>query len=100
TFFYDGPVDFAVAGLNNGLLQVPDHEMPSFTIYPNPSSGIFTIQQTNVPKNRFYQISDEMRRIIASGELYNSNLTIDLSKAQSGVFFLKTHTGTLRLVKN
>ncbi|MGB3342553.1 MAG: T9SS type A sorting domain-containing protein [Aequorivita sp.] len=101
TFFYNGDgVDFVVARLNNGLLQVPDYEMPSFTIYPNPSSGIFTIQQTIVPENRFYQISDVMGRIIASGELNESNLTIDLSKAQSGVYFLKTHTGTLRLVKN
>lgn len=101
TFFYTGVgVDFVVARLNNGLLKVPNYEMSSFTVYPNPSNGVFTIQQTFLPENRLYQITDVIGKIIASGELNENDSTIDLSSVQSGIYFLKTQTGTLRLVKN
>ncbi len=100
TFFYSGPVDFVVARLNNGLLEVPNYEMSSFIAYPNPANSIFTIQQAFLPENRMYQITDVLGKIITSGELSENDSTIDLSTAQSGIYFLKTQVGSLRLVKN
>ncbi len=100
TFFYDGPVDFSVARLNNGLLEVSNYESSFFIVYPNPSNGIFNIQQVFLPETRMYQIVDVIGKIIATGELNENDSIIDLSVVQSGIYFLKTQVGTFRLVKN
>lgn len=100
TPWYDGQEDIIMERHLNNPLSVPEFEVQKTIIYPNPSNGIFTIQQTFLPENRMYQISDVLGKIILSGELYENDSTIDLSAVQSGIYFLKTQAGTLRLLKN
>jgi hypothetical protein len=69
------------------------------TIYPNPSNGVFTIEHKFF-EPMAYQITDITGKKIALGELNDTQTQIDLSSAQSGVYFLKISNGIFRLLKN
>ena len=100
TFFYSGIGEsFTVARLNNGPLSIDEFEKNQITVYPNPSNGIFTIERELFSEREPYQITDITGKIIAKGELAEKQTQIDLSAAQSGVYFLKTSSGVFRLLK-
>ncbi|MCG2417542.1 T9SS type A sorting domain-containing protein [Aequorivita sp. F47161] len=100
TFFYSGSESFVVARLNNGSLSVSEFENDSFKIYPNPSNGIFTIERELFSENTPFQITDSTGKIIVLGELTEKQTQLNLSSAQSGVYFLKTSNSVFRLLKN
>ena len=100
THWYDGQEDIIVLRHNNTVLSLPDFASQKAVVYPNPSSGIFTIEHDAYLENEPYQITDSMGRIIAKGELVNQQTQINLNGIASGVYFLKTSRNTFRLLKN
>jgi hypothetical protein len=92
--------DVLVARFNNSQLSIPELDIQNVIIYPNPSKGIFTIEHELFSETEAYQITDITGKNIANGELSDKDNQIDLSSAQSGVYFLKTSSGVWRLVKN
>ena len=75
-------------------------------VYPNPSTGIFTLQklaQIDLLKADIYDLNG---RIIKSIDLKNMSLqeAIDLSGAASGIYFMEVSTQntktTIKLIKN
>jgi lysyl endopeptidase len=72
-----------VSGINS-LSPVP----ANINIYPNPSTGIFTI--TNVPNAVSLTVSDALGRVV-TGEILNDKTRhqVDLSGQESGVYFFK-----------
>jgi uncharacterized delta-60 repeat protein len=99
TFWYNGIEDIVLLRHNNNPLSVPEFEINKITIYPNPSNGIFTIEHKFFEPTA-YQITDITGKKIALGELNDTQTQIDLSSAQSGVYFLKTSSGVFRLLKD
>lgn len=98
--WYNGPpINVILQRFNNSPLSTPDFQNQKTTIYPNPSNGIFTIER-KFPETEMYQITDITGKIIATGELSESESQIDLSAAQAGVYFLKSANGVFRLLKN
>ncbi len=100
TFFYNGGEDYAVARILNGTLSVPQFDSSELTIYPNPSNGIFYIKSQLISEKTPYQITDITGKIIAKGELNDTQSSIDLATVQSGVYFLNTSNRVFRLLKN
>lgn len=94
-----GVQDILVARFNNSQLSVPEFQNQRITIYPNPSSGFFTIER-EFSETAAYQITDIIGKIIATGELTDRQSEIDLTSAQSGVYFLKTSNRMIRIIKN
>jgi uncharacterized delta-60 repeat protein len=92
--------DFAIIRYNNNVLNVPEFQNQKTTIYPNPSNGIFTVEREFFSENSDYQITDITGKIIGIGELAEKKSQIDISSAQSGIYFLKTNTRVFRLLKN
>ncbi len=92
--------DFAIVRYNNNILSVPEFENQKTTVYPNPSNGIFTIERKLFSETETYQIIDITGKIIFKGEFIDKQTQMDLSSAQSGVYFLKTSNGVFRLLKN
>ena len=84
----------------NNALSLPEFEKNKTTIYPNPSNGIFTIEREFLAEKEAFQITDITGKIIANGELNDKPIQINLSSAQSGIYFLKTSNSVFRLVKN
>src|SRR5690606_32398933 len=100
TFWYDGMEDIVLLRHTNNPLSLPEFENQKTTIYPNPSNGIFTIERELFSENEAYQITDITGKIIASGKLGDKQTQINISTAQSGIYFLKTNNSVFRLLKN
>lgn len=92
--------DFAIVRYNNTVLGVPEFKNQNITVYPNPFNGIFTVQNNFTSEKETYQITDITGKTIDIGELDSEQTQIDLSSAQSGLYFLKTSNGVFRLLKN
>jgi hypothetical protein len=69
-------------------INSPDASLTHIDIYPNPSTGIYTI--TNAQNATSLTVSDELGRVIMTSS-WNNEAThqIDLSSEESGVYFFK-----------
>ena len=79
-------LDNELSRVQTGISQITDNQI---SIYPNPSNGIFTI---NNVKN--YIITDVNGRTIKMLSLINeeSNITIDISNHPKGIYFVNIFT--------
>lgn len=100
TPWYIGNEDVIMERYHNNPLSLTEFQDQRTIVYPNPSNGIFTIEQDFYSETDMYQITDITGKAIATGELGDKQTQIDLSSAQSGVYFLKTSNGVFRLLKN
>ena len=98
--WYNSPTDIVLFRYNNNALGTESFQRENFKIFPNPSNGIFTIERELLAEKDAYQITDITGKIIANGKLNDKQTQIDLSSAQSGIYFLKTNNGVFRLLKN
>ena len=61
----------------------------SFIVYPNPTNGIFTINQSNTQPNTMITVYDALGNMIHTVKMNQSNQQIDLSFAAKGIYFLR-----------
>jgi|GEM_PF-3076325 len=64
-----------------------------FTISPNPSNGIFLLQNTDVAQNMALQIFDLQGKMMQAEQFNGTSHTIDLSAYAAGVYVLKLDNG-------
>jgi uncharacterized delta-60 repeat protein len=100
SIWYSGSTDIALHQYNNDPLSLPENQSASLIVSPNPSEGIFTLHHDSVSDNHPFYINDLTGKLIQKGKLTNVRTTINLSEAQSGLYFLKAGNSTIRLVKN
>lgn len=67
----------------------------SFTIFPNPSSGIFSVQQTNPTREeQVLEVYNLLGEKTATFSNHNhSKFDIDVSHLSKGIYFVKLYTG-------
>lgn len=104
-FFGSVPFDwdfFLARYLNDPFtFGIEDQDVASLAIFPNPSNGMFKIQHDFIFNSGIeYQVHDVSGKVIVEGILSESQTTIDLSAAQSGLFFLNASGKVFRLIKN
>ena len=61
----------------------------SFTIYPNPSTGNFTLSFNQEVENGSVQVLDYTGKIILEKNSLESNMIFDISNIPSGLYFVK-----------
>lgn len=84
----------SLAGINE-LISVP-----AISIYPNPTSGIFTLKSTCQPfNNSTITIFNSLGETILQSEIQDQKPEIDLSSYPTGVYFLKVDDGNKMAVK-
>ena len=66
-------------------------------IYPNPSSGTFTIKSNNII--RYVEITDLSGQIISQNNVSTNQLNINFNIEEKGVYLIKIQTNTNSLVK-
>jgi hypothetical protein len=74
-------------GCNTVDLKEQRFTAPEFTVYPNPSSGIFTIE--NFEANQRYQVYDINGRLVETSII---NGQLNLSSEPNGIYLLRVRT--------
>ena len=81
--------------------ELSDSEFLEWSIYPNPTTGIFTVDIVDNSKaiNRVIQVIDISGKVVYETTLTdNSPLQIDLSELQSGLYMINTQNQFKKLI--
>jgi len=86
------------------LTVMPDagiigHEAVSFKVMPNPTDGIITISFKD-PITGQYQIKDNLGRVLTSGDMQGSEITLSVEHLPFGVYFVQVGNERVRFIKN
>ncbi|MDD3685414.1 MAG: T9SS type A sorting domain-containing protein [Bacteroidales bacterium] len=76
-----------------------DFASNNLTVYPNPSSGSFTIHYDEFIKPFEFEILDVSGRVVFKGNAIDQHTNIDLSGVKSGLYFLKTNLSNINVTK-
>lgn len=73
-------------------------------VYPNPTAGLFTIQNGTGLSELNYTVADMTGKSIRKGTITGENLVMDISELPSGIYLLNLENNkmvqTVKLVKN
>lgn len=61
-----------------------------FTVFPNPTTGIFTVNCSKNDLEFTAEVSDILNKIIFSSKSLNGSVQFDLSSKPKGIYFVKT----------
>ncbi len=82
------------------ISSVDNHSAKKISIYPNPTSGLFTVASESLYK---LTVIDITGKVICAKDLNNNTNTVDLSNYPSGIYNLiltnSTETHNFRLIK-
>jgi hypothetical protein len=82
------------------IVATADHTKDSFSVYPNPSVGVFYVA-TTVDQGSI-AVHDALGRLVLTRSISSNETTVDLSDLQRGVYLfeiqLKNHKHTARVV--
>ncbi len=89
--------NFTIAA--SALLAVDNITKNGFKVYPNPSSSFFNIQRQGNEKMQVsvYDITGKL--VFQEKEIFNSHYSLNLSKINSGIYFLKIIEGNKQVTK-
>jgi hypothetical protein len=82
-------------------LGIAENDLETFKIYPNPSRDLVYISLQSVSDKVNVQILDVQGKMIldANQSLIDANTSIDVSKIQSGIYFMKVSADGKSTVK-
>lgn len=85
----------------NPTASLKDIKEEQVTVYPNPSTGVFTV---TINTSAQYSLYDVVGHQVKKGEFTSGNNTIDLTSTSKGIYILKVidttgKTGNYKLVK-
>ena len=89
------------AWTNTTPVGLEEQAMESLTVYPNPSSGITTIQFSGIVETTL-RITDMTGHVVFEDRIINSDsYNFDASAYKAGMYFIITDTGNvIKFVKN
>lgn len=79
----------------NTVLSTEHFTTPTFTVYPNPSTGHYTIE--GLKNNEPSIITNITGHVVK--EIEANATSFDITNLESGVYFLRTEAGSVRLLK-
>ena len=91
-----------VVDLGNSLISIdPAEADPKIEIFPNPTTGLLTINTANIShKSSNINILNTFGKIVCTRPIIgDQSITIDISAQPSGIYFVQTSNGVLKIVK-
>jgi len=73
----------------NQTTQIDELNLTSFEVYPNPTSGLFTIKLNSEDSNNQVEIFDISGKSVFNSYFKGNNLQVDLNKCQKGSYFVR-----------
>lgn len=91
-------VSFTIT-VNDCTTGVEDKDLQLVIIYPNPTSGLLTVDQIPLDKLTKVELFDAAGRVVSSWKLNNSKMNFDLSNYASGTYNLVFTGSEKKLIK-
>ena len=100
---YELKAAYILVNQNGSSIDVTENKLPSFNIFPNPSTGIFYVTKNNI-ENIDVEVYSLLGQKLYSTNMNNETMTIDLSNLPNGVYTMKLNksnfSSTKRLIIN
>jgi len=86
--------------ITESTLSINEFETTTFSVYPNPSKGIFNIS-TKIPEFNFsiYDVTGKLILKQDKAKTTNNNYSLDISNYTSGVYFLTITSQNTKVTK-
>ena len=68
-------------------------------VYPNPTNGLFTIEQEQSRPNTPFEVRDITGQIVHKGKLNSSRTIVDLSIHKSGIYLLRVGDQIIKIIR-
>jgi hypothetical protein len=80
-------------------LSVSEFDLKEFRMYPNPAKDVVTLKLNNIAQANL-SVVDIQGKLIKEQRIYNqTQVELDVSDLQAGLYFVKLHTGSKALIK-
>lgn len=80
------------------FVQNIEKENSQFTVFPNPSSKEFHITVSENLVNSTYMVSDELGRMLVEDKIGSTELSIDVSSLNAGIYYLNVGGRSKKLI--
>lgn len=107
--YYYGVVDEINVGMTGGHATIPSNcsagledelNVSSFTVYPNPGAGNFTIETTGLTQgNADLSVFNGLGQKVFSGNLNANQFALDLNHLENGTYFITIQSDNILLTK-
>lgn len=93
-----GSSSYSNTGSGTSLnVGIEEAQKNSFSVYPNPASSVLKIQENN--SNKLFQLLDLNGRTIKTFKV-NGYYELNLEALSNGIYFLKSNTEVIKVVKH
>ena len=79
--------------------SIEENEGETFSIYPNPNNGNFTIELSKKNVNATIEIFNSIGKLIWKKQLFKKLNKIDLDNISTGIYFIKVTNGFSYVIK-
>src|ERR1700757_134904 len=83
--------DILIFFFNNQTTSVQTLQSKTHNIYPNPTTGMFTIASDNIVENSFVQICDMQGRVLKQENITATSQQINCTDFTAGMYFFKIY---------
>lgn len=80
---------------NDNNVIAANFKQSTISIYPNPNSGLFSVETDNTNVNSFLEVYDIMGKKIASKVIVTNKTEIDISIKPKGIYLVKVVNGNM-----
>jgi len=83
----------------SAILAVDDFDKNNFTLFPNPSTALFYIQRQSSEEMEISVFDVTGKLVFKEKNIFTPNYTLNLSKINRGIYFLKVTEGNKQFAK-
>ena len=78
-------------------VDINEHSITTFKLYPNPNNGQFTVESSEVVE--LYTIVDVNGRMVHNDSPKSTSFKIDLSNCESGIYYVQINEEIMKVIK-
>ncbi len=88
TAFPSSGFDLDAIGIIHQIVSIDDFKVPSYSVFPNPAADILQLKSRDCLRIVRFEIVDLQGKICLSGEVNNSDISIDVEMLSDGLYFI------------
>lgn len=86
-----------VTRLNQSTLDLPENEIKSLVVYPNPAKETITVQSNS--QNGVATLHNPLGQLLKTVEITSNETTFDISELSKGTYFFKLNSDVIKIIK-